>query len=763
MKPVSELRAVNQPIRKKDYKALVTGQPVYTQDLAPADCLVVKLLRSPHASALVEDIDVSRAELVPGIACVLTWRDVPRIRFTQAGQSYPEGSPYDRYILDRRVRYVGDPVAIVAGETQEAVERALKLIKVTYQVLEPVLDFRTALDNPNVVHPEEDWKILYEQGSEVKRNLICHEESADGDVEAVLADCDVVVDETYHTVSNNQTMMETFRAFSYLDTYGRLNIVPSTQIAFHVRRIVSTALGIPKSKVRVIKPRIGGGFGAKQTVEAEIYPAIVTWRTGKPAMIVYSREEATTCGCPRHEMEIRVRIGADRDGHIRGISMYTLSNGGAYGEHSTTTVGLSGHKAISLYGKLEAYAFRADVVYTNLQPAGAYRGFGATQGIHAVESAVDELAHRLNMDPARIREQNLVREGQIMPSYFGERNTSCTLDQCLARVKEMIGWEEKYPRRVLPNGHIRGVGLAMAMQGSAISGIDVGGATLKVGDEGMVNLLIGAADMGTGCDTTLAQVAAECLEIPVDQVVTAQVDTDTSPYDSGSYASSTAFLTGGAVYKCAQTLIEKIRAEAARQRGWPVEETEYHDGLVEHLPSGEKVSLAEVAYASECGGVPIIATENHTCLNSPPPFMAGAAEIDLDPETGKVTLVEYDAVVDCGTPLNPNLARVQTEGGIVQGIGMALTETVRYNPDGSLIERNFLQYKIPTRQDICPIHVEFAPSYEPQGPFGAKSIGEVVIDTPCPAIANALENACGVRIREMPITAEKVWRELNRR
>ncbi len=761
MKPVSQLRAVNQPVRKKDYQALVTGKPVYTQDLAPKDCLVVRLLRSPHASALVEDIDVSRAKLVPGVACVLTWRDVPRIRFTQAGQSYPEGSPYDRYILDRRVRYVGDPVAIVAGETEEAVDRALKLIRVTYQVLEPVLNFRTALDNPNVVHPEEDWKILYEQGSDVKRNLICHEESAGGDVEAVLAGCDVVVDETYHTVSDNQAMMETFRAYSYLDTYGRLNIVPSTQIAFHVRRIIATALGIPKGKVRVIRPRIGGGFGAKQTVEAEPYPAIVTWLTGKPAMIVYTREEAMTCGCPRHEMEIRVRVGASRDGHIRGISMYTLSNGGAYGEHSTTTVGLSGHKAIPLYGKLEAFSFTADVVYTNLQPAGAYRGFGATQGIHALESAVDELAHRLGMDPTLLREQNQVRQGQVMPAYFGEVNTSCTLDRCLARVKEMIGWEEKYPRRVLPNGHIRGVGLAMAMQGSAISGIDVGGATLKVGDEGMVNLLIGAADMGTGCDTTLAQIAAECLEIPVDQVVTAQVDTDTSPYDSGSYASSTAFLTGGAVYKCAQTLIEKIRAEAARQKGWPVEETEYHDGLVEHLPSGEQVTLGEVAYASECGGVPIVATEHHTCPNSPPPFMVGAAEIDLDPETGKVTLVEYDAAVDCGTPLNPNLARVQAEGGIVQGIGMALTERVGYNPDGSLIERNFLQYKIPTRQDVCPIHVELVPSYEPQGPFGAKSIGEVVIDTPCPAIANALENACGVRIREMPITAEKVWRALN--
>lgn len=760
MKDIKHLRTVNQGIRKKDYHALVTGQGVYTQDLAPKDCLVVKLLRSPHASALVDTIDVSRARLVPGIECVLTWQDVPQIRYTQAGQSYPEGSPYDRYILDRRLRYVGDPVAIVAGTTEDAVDKALKLIKVKYEVLEPVLDFRTALDHPGIVHPEEDWKILYEQGSQVKRNLIYHEESGEGDVDEVLSDCDVVIERTYYTPSDNQTPMETFRAFTYIDTYGRMNIVTSTQIPFHVRRIIANALGIPKSQVRVMKPRVGGGFGSKQTVEAEPYPAIVTWLTKKPAMIVYSREEATTCGCPRHEMEIRIRMGADRDGHIRAIHMHTLSNGGAYGEHSTTTVGLSGRKAISLYGRLDAYKFDADVVYTNLQAAGAYRGFGATQGIHAVESAVDELAHLLDMDPSVLRERNLVRQGQVMPSYYGEMNTSCTLGQCLARTKELIGWEEKYPRRILPNGHIRAVGLAMAMQGSAISGIDVGGATLKVNDEGFINLLIGAADMGTGCDTTLAQIAAEALEVGVDMVVTAPVDTDTSPYDSGSYASSTAFLTGGAVYKCAQTLIGQIRAEAARQKGWDAADVEYHDGLVEHIPTGETVSLADVAYASECGGRPLIATESNCCPNSPPPFMAGAAEIDLDPETGRVTLVEYAAVVDCGTLLNPNLARVQTEGGIVQGIGMALTERVGYNANGSLVERNFLQYKIPTRQDICPIHVEFAPSYEEQGPYGAKSIGEVVINTPCPAIANALQNACGVRIREMPITAEKVWRAL---
>lgn len=763
MKPISELRSVNQGIRKKDYKALVTGQGVYTQDLAPKDCLVVKLLRSPHASALVKTIDVSRARLVPGIECVLTWEDVPHIRYTQAGQSYPEGSPYDRYILDRQLRYVGDPVAIVAGDTEAAVEKALKLIRVEYEVQEPVLDFRKALDNPHVVHPEEDWKILYEQGSQVKRNLICHEESGDGDIEAVLADCDEVVDQTYYTPSDNQTPMETFRACAYMDTYGRLNLLPSTQIPFHVRRIIATALGIPKSKVRVVKPRIGGGFGAKQTVEAEPYPAIVTWLTGKPSMIIYNREETMTCGCPRHEMEIRVRVGANKDGRIRAIAMETLSNGGAYGEHSTTTMGLTGHKAISLYGKLEAYSFSASAVYTNTQAAGAYRGFGATQGIHAVESAVDELSHKLGLDPMQVREQNLVRQGEVVPSYFGETMTSCTLDQCLLRVKEMIGWDEKYPRRALPNGHIRSVGVAMSMQGSAIPGIDVGGATMKVNDEGFVNLLIGAADMGTGCDTTLAQVAAECLEIPVDQVVTAQVDTDTSPYDSGSYASSTAFLTGGAVVKCAQQLIEKIKTEAARQKGWDVADVEYHDGVVEQMSTGEVAALGDVAYKAECGGVPMVSTATNTCPNSPPPFMVGAAEIDLDPDTGKVTLVDYAAVVDCGTPLNPNLARVQTEGGIVQGIGMALTETMHRETNGRLVESNFLQYKIPARTDICPIRVEFAPSYEPQGPFGAKSIGEVVINTPCPAIANALQNACGVRIREMPITAEKVWKALHQK
>ena len=414
------MKYVNAPVRKKDAMALVTGQPVYTDDLAPADCLIVKVLRSPHAHALIREIRTDAAQKVPGVACIFTWQDVPNKRFTYAGQTYPEPSPYDRLILDRRVRYVGDPVAIVAGEDEVCVDRALKLIKVTYDVLEPVLDFRKAKDNPILVHPEDDWKTLCQVGADNRRNLCASGKDAKGDVDAVLAECPYVVEETYHTKANQQAMMETFRAFSYKDVYGRLNVVASTQITFHVRRILSHALDIPKSKIRVVKPRIGGGFGAKQTSVAEVFPAFVTWKTGKPAKMVFTREESQIASSPRHEMEITVRLGADQGGRIRAIDVHTLSNTGAYGEHGPTTVGLSGHKSIPLYSRADAFRFTYDVVYTNVMSAGAYRGYGATQGIFAVESAVNELAARMHMDPAHLRQINMTREGDVMPAYYGE-------------------------------------------------------------------------------------------------------------------------------------------------------------------------------------------------------------------------------------------------------------------------------------------------------------------------------------------------------
>ncbi len=751
------MKYVNQPIRKKDAMALVTGKPVYTDDIAPKDCLVVKVLRSPHAHAEILEIKKDIAEKLPGIVCVLTYEDVPQKRFTMAGQTYPEPSPYDRLILDKRVRFVGDAVAIVAGETEKAVDQAMKVIKVKYDVLEPVLDFHEAKDNPILVHPEDNWQALCPVGADNKRNLCASGLEEHGDVDKVIAESDVVVENTYHTKAVQQTMMETFRTYTQMDTYGRLNIISSTQVPFHVRRILSNALDIPKSKIRVIKPRIGGGFGAKQTVVAEVYPAIVTLKTGRPAKIIYTREESLIASSPRHEMEIKVRIGANKDGHIRGIEVKTLSNTGAFGEHGPTTVGLSGHKSIPLYSKAEAFRFQYDVVYTNKMSAGAYRGYGATQGIFAVESAINELAVKLNMNPVALREMNLTREGDVMHAYYGETANSCTLDRCLERTAEMIGWKEKYPCRVMPDCKIRGVGIAMAMQGSGISSVDTGSVSIKINDDGFYALTIGASDMGTGCDTILSQMAADCLDCSVDDIIVYGVDTDVSPYDSGSYASSTTYVTGMATVKACQTLVDKMKAYGAEKLGCSVDDVEFDGKKVYSLKDGSSISRKDIGNAIMCAGEnALFATEAHSSPVSPPPFMAGAVEVEVDPETGSVKLIDYAAVVDCGTVVNPNLARVQVEGGLVQGIGMALHENITYNEKGELAENSLMQYKIPTRMDMGKLRVEFDSSYEPTGPFGAKSIGEIVINTPAPAIAQAIYNATGLRFTELPITPEKI-------
>lgn len=758
------MKYVNAPVRKKDAMALVTGQPVYTDDLAPADCLIVKVLRSPHAHALIREIRTDAAQKVPGVACIFTWQDVPNKRFTYAGQTYPEPSPYDRLILDRRVRYVGDPVAIVAGEDEVCVDRALKLIKVTYDVLEPVLDFRKAKDNPILVHPEDDWKTLCQVGADNRRNLCASGKDAKGDVDAVLAECPYVVEETYHTKANQQAMMETFRAFSYKDVYGRLNVVASTQITFHVRRILSHALDIPKSKIRVVKPRIGGGFGAKQTSVAEVFPAFVTWKTGKPAKMVFTREESQIASSPRHEMEITVRLGADQGGRIRAIDVHTLSNTGAYGEHGPTTVGLSGHKSIPLYSRADAFRFTYDVVYTNVMSAGAYRGYGATQGIFAVESAVNELAARMHMDPAHLRQINMTREGDVMPAYYGETANSCHLEGCLTKAKEMFGWEEKFPSKDMGNGKVRGVGMALAMQGSSISNVDTASVSIKVNDDGFYSLMIGASDMGTGCDTILAQMVADCMDCDMENIAVYGVDTDTSPYDSGSYASSTTYLTGMAVVKTCETLRTRIVKEGAKILKCAPEEVEFDGKGVHCLADPSRfVTLKDLANEAMCANDnALFATESHYSPVSPPPFMVGMAEVEVDLETGKTELLDYVAVVDCGTVVNPNLARVQTEGGLVQGIGMALYEDVVYSSQGKDYSNSFMQYKLPTRLDIGTIRVAFDSSYEPTGPFGAKSIGEIVINTPSPAIADAIYHATGKRFRSLPITPERIVMEEGR-
>ena len=750
--------AINQPVRKKDSMQLLLGKPVYVEDIAPKDALAVKLLRSPHANAIVEEINVSVAKKVPGVVDIYTWEDVPKQRFAIAGQTYPEPSPYDRLILDRHVRFAGDVVAIIAAENEKAALKAMKLIKVKYKILEPVLDFHQAKDNEILVHPEEDWLAQVPVGGDAGRNLVASEISGDGDVDVVIADCDEVLEHAYHMRSFNQAMMETFRTYTELDRYGRLHVISSTQIVFHVRRILSQALGIPKSKIRVEKPRIGGGFGAKQTAVSEVYPAFVTLKTGRPAQIIFTREESQIAGSPRHEMEVRVRLGADKDGHIRGLDLYTLSNSGAYGEHGPTTVGLSGHKSIPLYtGGLEAFRFGYDVVYTNTMAAGAYRGYGATQGIFALETSVNELAEKLGIDPTVIREKNMLREGMKMPAYYGETANACALDKCMARCKELFHWDEKYPVRDMGNGKVRAAGVAMAMQGSCISNVDVGSATVKLADDGTFNLIIGAADMGTGCDTILAQMVAECMDCSVDDVAVFGADTDASPYDSGSYASSTTYITGKAVEMACAKLKTQLCGIAAGMLGCSTEEVVFENGRVKQINTEKSVSLAEISVKDQVNNdIAAVATASHSSPVSPPPYMVGMVEIELDKDTGEVKILDYVAVVDCGITINPALARIQTEGGIVQGIGHTLFENITYDGNGRPIESSFLQYKVPTRLDMGHLRVEFENSYEPTGPFGAKSIGEIVINTPAPAIAHAIYRATGVWHRELPITPEKI-------
>ena len=753
------MKTVNQSMRKKDAMQLVTGQPVYMDDVIPQDCLIVKLLRSPHANAIVQEIDTSRALLVPGIEAIYTWKDVDQQgrRYTQAGQTYPEPSPYDRLVIDRHVRFAGDVVALLAGKDEKCVDKAMKLIKVRYEVLPAVLDYHTALDNPVLVHPEENWESLAPVGADNKRNLCAHDETGAGDIEAVLAGCDVVIDHTYHTRACQQAMMETFRTYCSIDAYGRLNVLSSTQIVFHCRRILANALHIPKSMIRVAKPRIGGGFGAKQTSVCEVYPAFVTWKTKKPSKIIFSRYESQIASTPRHEMELHVRLGATKDGIIRGIDLYTLSNTGAYGEHGPTTVGLSGHKSIPLYGKAEAFRFVSDVVYTNHMSSGAYRGYGATQGLFAVESAVNELADKLGIDPFVIRQRNIVHEGDVMPAYYGQVNTSCALDRCLQAVHDNIGWDEKYPVRDMGNGKVRAVGMGMAMQGSGITSVDVGSASLKINDDGFYTLSIGAADMGTGCDTILAQIAAEVLDCPLDNVTVLGADTDSSPYDSGSYASSTTYVTGKAVEQCAEQLKQKICQAGAGLLGLDERAVVFAGDAVTSEDGTQRATLAQIAAASQCGSnTALEAVVTHSSEISPPPFMVGAAEVEVDLETGEAQVIRYEAAVDCGTPVNPNLARVQAEGGILQGIGMALTENVTYDDRGMPQENSLMQYKIPARNDIGHIHVVFESSYEGTGPFGAKSIGEVVINTPLPAVADAIYHATHKRFYELPITREQI-------
>lgn len=746
------MKIVNKSTKKIDSIGIITGRPLYTDDLViNNNSLIVKLLRSPHAYARIADIDTSIAKKIPGVEAIFTYHDVPNTMFTLAGQSYPEPSPYDRKILDEYVRYVGDPVAIIAAIDEKTAEKAMKLIKVKYEVLEAVIDYEKALDSDILVH-REAAHTNYPIGYDNKRNLASSYLETKGDVEKGFAESDVIIEETYYTQPQIHAMMETYRTACYLDAHGRLNVISSTQIPFHVRRHLARALEMPSSKIRVMKPKLGGGFGGKQTSVCEIYPAFVTMKTGKPSKIVYTRKETQACSNTRHAMRLKVKIGSDREGNIKAIDINVLSNTGAYGEHAPTVTALVVYKTFPLYAKVPMRC-KADIVYSNTTVGGAFRGYGATQGTFAVESAVNELAHKLGLDPTEVRMKNLVDQSETV---------SGDIKKCIEIGKEAFDWKSRCVKDI-GNGKVRASGMAVTMQGSGIQGVDTASATLKLHDSGDYTLYVGVTDMGQGCDTVTAQMAAEILEVPMEKIIVNSADTDVSPYDPGAYASSGTYVTGNAVILAAKKMREEVMKMASFLMKTPIEELEYMGEYVQDK-NGNQLSLKEIGVRSVSfeGMNQLTTTATWGGKTSPPPFIASFAEVEVDTLTGETKVIDFLSVVDCGLPINPALAQVQVEGGIAQGIGLALYEDIQFDERGKMKHDTLMQYKIPSRKDLGNnIKVMFSYSDEPTGPFGAKSIGEVVINTASPAIADAIYNATNRRLRSLPMTSEKIFWAIN--
>ncbi len=762
----TKFRVVGQRVWRVDGVKLVCGEPVFTDDVRLPGMLHAGILKSPHAHAIIREIDVSKARALPGVHAVLTYKDVPRVPHTTAGQQPPEPSPYDAYLLDRKVRHVGDRVAFVAAETPELVEEALGLIYVDYEVLPAVFDpIEASKPGAPVIHDEPESRGIYDPS----RNHVYHVEMEIGDVENGFAEADLVYEQEYRVPQVSQAPNEPHVAIAYLDEQNRLVIRTSTQVPFHTRRILSQELQIPAGMIRVIKPRIGGGFGAKQEMVIEDVAAILCLTTGRPVRLFYSREEEFTSARSRHPMVIRLKTGVKKDGTLVAREMKVIANAGAYGTHSCTVPMVTGLQNLSLY-RCPNMRFVADSFYTNLPPTGAYRGYGTPQGAFAQEVHMDELAHMLGIDPVEFRRKNHIREGDREPvsEHLSEGTAvvkyinSCGLPQCIDRVLEELKYYEK--RGNPGDGTVkRGVGIAIATHGTSIPGADMGGATCKANEDGTFNVFVGATDLGTGSDTVIAQMVAEVLGVSVDKIIIYSSDTDVTPFDVGAYASSTTHVSGMAAKLAAEKVRDELFAEAADMLEVSPEDLEASDGRIYVRGSPDRgVSIADVSYRAMYGPNKrqVFGAASYTSGESPPPYACQGAEVLVDTETGEVRVLRIVSAVDCGVAINPALAEGQIEGGVLQGVGYGLFEEFVYDRGGRLLTTNFTDYRVATAKDAPEIKAILVETYEPTTAFGNKSVAEIPIDIPAPAIVNAVHDAIGAWLREIPITPERVLKAI---
>lgn len=780
--------AVGRPEKKVDAVKLAQGKPAFTDDIEMRNMLVAKVLRSPYAHARIRRIDASKARALPGVAAVLTYQDIPRVVYSTAGQSDPIPGPLDTFSLDNKVRFVGDRVAFVAAETEAIANQALALIDVEYELLPAVLDSRKAME-PEVPRIHDEPEYVNFADSDPGRNLAAKIRIDIGDVEKGFAEADYIFEGDYEVPKVQQAHIEPHVVVTYWDEDDRLVIRTSTQVPFHARRILAPVLGLPIKRIRVIKPRIGGGFGGKQEVLVEDVAAHLTIATGRPVRYEYTREEEFVAARSRHPMRIHMKTGVKSDGTITANAMYSLSDTGAYGCHALTVTGNTGHKSMALYVGDGPYRtapnirFYADVVYTNTPPAGAYRGYGVPQGFWAVERHMEKIARAMNLDPIAFRLKNAIRPGELHPfsTAWSEGREprpeiihTVGLEECVRQGAAAIGWDEKFgnPEWHQVNGKPylrRGIGVAMVMQGTAIPYLDMGGASLKMNDDGSFNLLIGATDLGTGSDTVLAQMAAEVLGVPTEDILVYSSDTDFTPFDKGAYASSTTYISGAAVVKAAQQAAERIKERAARllsANGQPVTAGEIR--LADRMavgPDGRSVSLAEIGHDSlhHQDQEQIMAVASYMSPVSPPPFAAQFAEVTVDVETGQVTVDRLVMAVDSGVIVNPLTASGQIEGGMTQALGYAVCEEMAYDEQGRAREKDLVDYHIFRAQEMPDLTTIFVETFEPSHPFGVKAVAEIPMDGVAPAVGNAVYDACGVQIDKNPITPERVWQALRSR
>jgi putative selenate reductase molybdopterin-binding subunit len=791
---ITTFQRVGKPDIKVDAIKLAQGKPAFAADMDIRGMLVAKVLHSPYAHARIKYIDVSKARALPGVAAVLTWKDIPRVAYSTAGQSDPIPGPLDTFSLDNKVRFVGDRVAMVAAETAGIAKEALKLIEVEYEPLTALLDPDQSMKpGAPILHDETEYVNFAESNPE--KNLAAEIRIDIGDVEQGFQEADHIIEGDYEVSKVQQVSIEPHVVITYWDEDDRLVVRTSTQVPFHARRMLAPILGLPVKRIRVIKPRIGGGFGGKQEVLVEDVAAHLTIATRRPVIYEYTREEEFIAARSRHPMRLHMKTGVKNDGTITANSMYALTDTGAYGCHALTVTGNTGHKSMALYvgdGKYRQapnIRFYADIVYTNHPPAGAYRGYGVPQGFWAVERHMEKIARMLGLDPVEFRLKNALRKGEMQPFSTAwsegreprpETIQSCGLDECARQGKSAIGWDKKYKNHawhLIPGktNLRKGIGVALVMQGTAIPYLDMGGASIKINDDGSFNLLIGATDIGTGSDTVLGQMAAEVLGVPLEDVIVYSSDTDFTPFDKGAYASSTTYISGTAVVNAAKQVAERIKIRAAKMfnSNDPTRMVEPHQIVLSdrHAISadGRKFSLAEIACEAthHAEQEQIMAVASYYSPVAPTPFEAQFAEVTLDIETGQVTVDRLVSAVDSGIIVNPLTASGQIEGGMTQALGYAVCEEMSYDEKGNARERDLKDYHIFQAQEMPDLKTIFVETFEPSHPFGVKAVAEIPMDGIAPAVANALldaslsiSNASGVNIDQNPITPEKVWKGL---